>query len=193
MNGAPSDRPASGPLRVRWLGTVPYQEALALQQSLFTNGHEQHLLLLEHPHVFTYGPRTDLSVNLKVEPASVGAELVSVKRGGDVTYHGPGQLVGYPIVSVANSMGASDHVCAVQQVVVRTLRELGLTELPGCLKGFAGVWLDVDHPDPVRRCPARSRAIGVRLKRRSDDARLRAERHDRHGLPSRTHRAVWHR
>ena len=79
----------AGPLRVRWLGRVPYREALALQQAIFTNGREDHLLLLEHPHVFTHGPRADLAGNLRVEPASVGAELVGVKRGGDVTYHGP--------------------------------------------------------------------------------------------------------
>ena len=99
--------PAAEPLRVRWLGTVPYGEALALQEGLFRHGREQHLLLLEHPHVFTYGPRTDLAANLRCEPAAVGAELVAVKRGGDVTYHGPGQLVGYPILSVANSLGAT--------------------------------------------------------------------------------------
>ena len=138
---------------------MPYREALALQQSLFAHGREQHLLLLEHPHVFTYGPRTDLSVNLKVEPASVGAELVSVKRGGDVTYHGPGQLVGYPIVSVANSLGASDHVAAVQQVVVRTLHEFGLTTA-GVLAEYPGVWIDADGPNPRKIC-----AIGVRLSR----------------------------
>mgnify|MGYP003340243093 FL=1 len=92
---------AAGPLRVRWLGRVPYREALAVQTSLFTHGHENHLLLLEHPHVFTHGPRADLAANVKVDPREVDAELVSVKRGGDVTYHGPGQLVGYPIVNVA--------------------------------------------------------------------------------------------
>ncbi len=147
------------PLRVRWLGTVPYQEALALQQSLFIHGDEQHLLLLEHPHVFTYGPRTDLSTNLLADPHAVGAELVAVKRGGDVTYHGPGQLVGYPIVTVANSMGASDHVGAVQQVVVRTLHELGLTDA-GCLADYPGVWIDAQGPNPRKIC-----AIGVRLSR----------------------------
>ncbi len=149
----------SAPLRARWLGTVPYREALALQQGLFTHGREQHLLLLEHPHVFTYGPRTDLSVNLKCEPAAVGAELVAVKRGGDVTYHGPGQLVGYPIVSVANSLGASDHVCAVQQVLVRTLHDLGLTTA-GCLAEYPGVWIDPDGANPRKIA-----AIGVRLSR----------------------------
>jgi lipoyl synthase len=153
------DRSAAGALRVRWLGTVPYREALALQHSLFTHGREQHLLVLEHPHVFTYGPRTDLSANLKVEPTSVGAELVAVKRGGDVTYHGPGQLVGYPVVSVANSLGASDHVASVQQVVVRTLHELGLTTA-GVLAEYPGVWIDADGPDPRKIC-----AIGVRLSR----------------------------
>ncbi len=73
---------AAGPLRVRWLGRVPYREALALQQSMFEHGSLDHLLLLEHPHVFTHGPRADLSTNVLVEPASVGAELVPVKRGG---------------------------------------------------------------------------------------------------------------
>ena len=58
-------------LRVRWLGRVPYREALALQEGLFRHGTEQHLLLLEHPHVFTHGPRADLATNVRVEPAAV--------------------------------------------------------------------------------------------------------------------------
>jgi lipoyl synthase len=147
------------PLRVRWLGTVPYLEALAVQQSLFTHGRQQHLLLLEHPHVFTHGPRTDLARNVLVSPADVGADLVAVKRGGDVTYHGPGQLVGYPILTVGNAMGASDHVCAVQRVLVRALNELGLTSV-GCLDDFPGVWVDPDGP-----MPRKIAAIGVRLAR----------------------------
>ena len=113
-------------LHVRWLGTVPYREALALQQAMFERGAGDHLLLVEHPHVFTHGPRANLAVNLKVQPAAVAADLVSVRRGGDVTYHGPGQLVGYPIVNVPNSLGASDHVCAIQKLVVGTLSELGV-------------------------------------------------------------------
>jgi lipoic acid synthetase len=147
------------PLRVRWLGTVPYREALAVQQQLFANGTQQHLLLLEHPHVFTHGPRTDLTRNVLVDPAQVGAELVSVRRGGDVTYHGPGQLVGYPIVTVPNSLGAADHVCAVQRVLVRSLQELGLTSV-GCLPEYPGVWVDPDGPSPRKIA-----AIGVRLSR----------------------------
>jgi lipoyl synthase len=148
---------AAGPLRVRWLGRVRYREALALQTSLFEHGTADHLLLLEHPHVFTHGPRADLSTNVLVEPASVGAELVSVKRGGDVTYHGPGQLVGYPIVNVPNALGASDHVCAIQRLVVGTLEELGVADV-GCLGEYPGVWVGVNGPNPRKIC-----AIGVRL------------------------------
>ncbi|MCB0956716.1 MAG: lipoyl synthase [Acidimicrobiaceae bacterium] len=147
----------AGPLRVRWLGRVPYREALALQQALFTHGAGDHLLLLEHPHVFTHGPRADLATNLRVEPASVGAELVGVKRGGDVTYHGPGQLVGYPIVGVPNSLGAGDHVCAIQRLVVGVLQDLGVADV-GCLDDYPGVWVGVSGPNPRKIC-----AIGVRL------------------------------
>ncbi len=144
-------------LRVRWLGRVPYRDALAVQQALFQYGIGDHLLLLEHPHVFTHGPRADLAVNVLVEPASVGAELVSVKRGGDVTYHGPGQLVGYPIVNVPNAMGAADHVCAIQRVIVASLTELGVDDV-GCLDEYPGVWVEVSGPNPRKIC-----AIGVRL------------------------------
>ena len=144
-------------LRVRWLGKVPYREALAVQEALFTHGVEDHLLLLEHPHVFTHGPRADLAINVLVEPSSVGAELVSVKRGGDVTYHGPGQLIGYPIVNVSNAMGAADHVGAIQRVIVASLTELGLGDV-GCLDDYPGVWVGVSGPNPRKIC-----AIGVRL------------------------------
>ena len=147
----------SGPLRVRWLGRVPYREALALQQGLFEQGREQHLLLLEHPHVFTYGRTADLATNLLCDPAAVGAELVPVKRGGDITYHGPGQLVGYPIVDVADSLGSVAHVRAVEQLVIDTLRELGLADV-GRLAEYPGVWVEPDGANPRKIC-----AIGVRL------------------------------
>ena len=146
-------------LRVRWLGRVPYREALAVQEALFTHGVEDHLLLLEHPHVFTHGPRADLSVNVLVDPTSVGADLVGVKRGGDVTYHGPGQLVGYPIVNVSNTIGAAEHVGAIQRVIVAGLGELGLADV-GCLDDYPGVWVGVTGPNPRKIC-----AIGVRLGR----------------------------
>lgn len=144
-------------LHVRWLGRVPYREALAVQQAIFANGRNDHLLLLEHPHVFTHGPRADLATNVRVSPASVNAELVAVKRGGDVTYHGPGQLVGYPIVNVANTFGAADHVCTIQRVLVATLQELGVADV-GCLPDYPGVWVGVSSSNPRKIA-----AIGVRL------------------------------
>ena len=87
------------PLRVRWLGSVRYRDALVLQRGLRDRSPDDHLLLLEHPHVYTLGLRTD-PAHLLVDPAAVGAELERADRGGDVTYHGPGQLVGYPILSL---------------------------------------------------------------------------------------------
>ena len=144
-------------LRVRWIGRVAYREVLAVQTALFEHGHEQHLLLLEHPHVFTYGPRAELAKNLKCDPAEVGADFVSVKRGGDITYHGPGQLVGYPILNIENAIGATAHVCSVEQLVIDALTELGVKNA-GRLSGFAGVWLDADN-DRRRKISA----IGVRL------------------------------
>ena len=148
-------------LRVRWLGTVPYREALAVQQALFdapSGGSGQHLLLLEHPHVFTYGPRSDLAHNLRCDPAAVGAELVGIKRGGDITYHGPGQLVGYPIVQVPDRIGAAEHVRNVEQLVIDALATFGVSA--GRLREYPGVWVDADSSEPRKIC-----AIGVRLKR----------------------------
>ncbi len=144
-------------LRVRWIGRVAYREVLAVQTALFEHGREQHLLLLEHPHVFTYGPRAELEKNLKCDPAEVGADFVAVKRGGDITYHGPGQLVGYPILNLENAIGATAHVCSVEQLVIDALTELGVKNA-GRLSGFAGVWLDADN-DRRRKISA----IGVRL------------------------------
>ncbi|MEO7397555.1 MAG: lipoyl(octanoyl) transferase LipB, partial [Ilumatobacteraceae bacterium] len=156
----------AGPLQVRWLGRVHYPEALAVQTSLFRHGTVNHLLLLEHHHVFTHGPGADLGLNVLVDPARVGAELVSVNRGGDVTYHGPGQLVGYPILALppkhGSSAGPADtmaHVRNVEQLMIDALGELGATDA-GRLHGFPGVWLDPHGANPRKIC-----AIGVRVSR----------------------------
>jgi lipoyl synthase len=150
---------SSHQLRVRWLGRVPYREALAVQTALFDHGDQQHLLLVEHPHVFTHGRRADLATNLRVEPAAVDAELVAIDRGGDVTYHGPGQLVGYPIVTLDNSLGAAGHVGAIQQLIIDTLGALGVADV-GTLAEYPGVWVGVTGPTPRKIC-----AIGVRIAR----------------------------
>src|SRR5688500_11518593 len=148
----------SRPLRARWLGRVRYRDALALQHGLCRHGAgAQHLLLLEHPHVYTLGVRADLS-HVLVPPADVGAELVRADRGGDVTYHGPGQLTGYPIVDVPMGPNAiPDHVHAVEQVVIDALADVGL---PGAsrFEGYPGVWVGVAEGRPRKIC-----AIGIRV------------------------------
>jgi lipoic acid synthetase len=138
---------------------VPYREALAIQQALFDHGSEQHLLLLEHDHVFTYGPHADLDTNLRCDPVAVGADFVAVKRGGDITYHGPGQLVGYPIVSLPNAKGSLEHVRAVEQLLIDALAELGLPGA-GRVADYPGVWVDAAGVNPRKIA-----AIGVRLAR----------------------------
>ena len=156
MAGAGGSTPR---LRVRWLGRVPYREALAVQEALFDHGREQHLLLLEHDHVFTYGQHADLATNLRCDPAEVGADLVAVSRGGDITYHGPGQLVGYPILSIPNAKGSLRHVVTVEALLIDALAELGLPGA-GRLRGYPGVWVDAAGANPRKIA-----AIGVRLAR----------------------------
>ena len=156
----------TAPLQVRWLGRVPYREALALQNAVFETGRGNHLLLLEHPHVFTHGPSANLRDNLRCDPASVGAELVRVRRGGDITYHGPGQLVGYPLLVLPGKRGDESpadsvaYVRQVEQVVIDSLHELGL---PGAdrFEGYPGVWAGVREGRPRKIC-----AVGVRVGRR---------------------------
>jgi lipoic acid synthetase len=151
------------PLHIRWLGRVPYQDAYALQKGLFTSSRDGHLLLLEHPHVYTLGIRGDLG-NLLRPPAEVGAELVRTDRGGDVTYHGPGQLVGYPILTIPGKRGGglvdtTAYVCSVEQLVMDVLADLGLTDT-GRVPGFPGVWVAPDSDAPRKIC-----AVGVKLSR----------------------------
>ena len=154
---------ASRHLAVRWLGRVAYDEAWALQRGLHANGSRNHLLLLEHPHVVTMGPRAP-AAHLLVDPAAAGAELCRTDRGGDVTYHGPGQLVGYPILTLggprAGGLGAAAaYVESLEDLLIEVLAELGLGGA-GRLERHRGVWLD---PGGVR--PRKIAAIGVRVRR----------------------------
>lgn len=146
-------------LQTRWLGRVRYNDAQELQKALFTNTEEQYLLLLEHPSVYTLGVRTDLD-NILVDPASVGAEMIRADRGGDVTFHGPGQLVGYPILNIADEPDRTPkYVFRVEQLVIDSLCELGIENV-GRLQGYPGVWVDPLGENPRKIC-----AIGVKISR----------------------------
>ena len=165
-------------LRVRALGTVPYHEAFALQHALATEARDDYLLLLQHPHTYTLGAHAD-ERHVLVDPAQVGAVLERADRGGDVTYHGPGQLVAYPIVSVPDDPASGpSHVHRLEQIVIETLADLGL---PGArsVDEYPGVWVDAEGPDPrkiaaigvrtIRVAPGRRRTLhGVALNVSSD-------------------------
>jgi lipoic acid synthetase len=143
-------------LQVRWLGKVPYREAMALQTGIFENSGEDHALLLEHSHVFTMGVRTKPE-HVLFDANAIGADIVPVNRGGDVTYHGPGQLVGYFIQNVGGRGGLTDtakYVCALEQVIIDSLDQLGLV---GAYRerSMPGVWVN----------DRKIAAIGVRITR----------------------------
>ncbi len=149
-------------LRVRWLGSVPYHEALAIQHALF-EARDDWLLLLEHRHVYTMGPRGQMA-NVLVPSVELGADVVRTDRGGDVTYHGPGQLVGYPVLTVPGKRGGGmadtvAYVSSVEQVLIDALGDLGLSDV-GRMSEHPGVWVAPggDHPRKIA-------AVGVRLSR----------------------------
>jgi lipoic acid synthetase len=126
---------------------------------LFESRSGEHLLLLEHPHVYTLGVRAK-SEHILTDPSLVGADLERADRGGDVTYHGPGQLVGYPILTVPMGPGAIPaHVAKIEALVQAVLADLGI-QGAGHLSGFPGVWIDPEGPCPRKIC-----AIGVRVDR----------------------------
>ena len=157
-------------LRVRWLGTVPYREAWALQRGLHDRAVERtaaggvpddHLLLLEHPPTITAGRHADPD-HVLVDPRRAGFDLVDVDRGGDVTYHGPGQLVAYPLVALPGKGGGSlpdtpAWVCLLEQVLIDVVRSAGVASV-GRLPGFPGVWVEPDGPHPRKIA-----AVGVRI------------------------------
>jgi lipoic acid synthetase len=150
-------------MRIRWLGRVPYREAWDLQRALSRRSTDDYLLLLEHPPVYTLGTNGDVD-HVLVDPSSVGADLIRVDRGGDVTYHGPGQLIGYPLISVGpGPHRGPQHVARVEQVVIDALVALGLPPASvGRLPGYPGVWVGLDDGTvgPRKIC-----AIGVRTSR----------------------------
>ncbi len=144
-----------------YLGLTPYAEALTMQESLVerrkNDEADDQLLLLEHPHVITLG-RAANRANILADDAMrqrYGVELFDTGRGGDVTYHGPGQLVGYPIIKLLP--GCQDirrYVRDLQEVIIRAARDFGVESEP---RGgdFVGVWVGDE----------KLAAIGIRISR----------------------------
>ena len=154
-------------MRVRWLGRVPYDEAWALQRAISRRSAHDYLLLMEHPAVYTLGRNADPD-HVLVDPATVGADLVPVDRGGDVTFHGPGQLIGYPLITVGPGLQhGRSHVRHVEDVVIAALVSLGLDPTGvGRLPGYPGVWVGLDEEGgPGSAGPRKIAAIGVRTAR----------------------------
>ncbi len=154
-------------LRSRWLGRVRYDEALAVQRAIHARSDDDYLLLLEHPHTYTLGRRAD-PVHVLVDPTTVGAELIETDRGGDVTYHGPGQLVGYPVGELAMSAaGVRDVVAHVRRLEAALIDVLGGFGITGeRVEGRSGVWVRARGParfgsDGMEKIAA----IGVRVAR----------------------------
>lgn len=168
---------------VRSLGVVPYHEAWQLQKELAAqralNQIPDTLLLLEHPHTYTLG-RSGHAENLLLneeEWRRRGITVEWVDRGGDITYHGPGQLVGYPILKLGDAATADGrlpqadyvgYIRKLEEMIIRTVAQFGIVS--GQIKGITGVWV---QPDVASRClhcppsakltPSKIAAIGVKV------------------------------
>ena len=149
-------------IEVRRLGTVPYAEALALQRELVEERRAGRvpdlLLLLQHPRVITFGVKGDggrsnvLATSERL--AELGVELSETGRGGDVTYHGPGQIVGYPILDLKpDRCDVHRYVRDLEEVMIRVCADYGVTA--GRVKGLTGTWVGNEKIG----------AIGVRISR----------------------------
>jgi lipoyl(octanoyl) transferase len=144
---SPSQRtPERRPVAVERLGIIPYAEALELQQQLVARRRAGELpdtlLLLEHPHVITLGTsavRDNILIG-EAEERLLGIEVFDTGRGGDVTYHGPGQLVGYPIIDLKpDRCDLHAYVRDLEQVLIDALASFGIRA--GRKKGLTGAWV----------------------------------------------------
>lgn len=144
--------------RIAGLGAdaVDYLAAWELQRDVHAAvvaGGADTVLLLEHPAVFTAGKRTHASDR----PLDPGAPVIDVDRGGRITFHGPGQLVGYPIVRLPGHVRPVDYVRRVEEALILACRDLGVTTAR--VPGRSGVWLQADARGPERKVAA----IGIRV------------------------------
>ena len=152
-----SIRSSSAPIVVRQLATVEYGDAWQLQRDLAdarVAGGADTLLLLEHPPVYTAGKRTEPH-----ERPVDGTPVVDTDRGGKITWHGPGQLVGYPVIGMAEPLDVVNYVRRVEESLIDVCGDYGLDT--GRIEGRSGVWLPADAARPARKIAA----IGVRVAR----------------------------
>ena len=175
--------PEITPCKVMDLGLTDYEEAWKLQgeiaESIAEGDHPACLMLVEHPPTYTFGRRGDLK-NLLWNDEELQERGISthwVDRGGDVTYHGPGQLIGYPLLSLGKPIDEGSHIPSADYVgYIRKLEEcliLALMKLgvvAGQIPGLTGVWLQPDLASRCPRCkpedrlkPAKIAAIGVKV------------------------------
>ena len=152
---------------IKHLGRTEYSEAWEIQKRLFEEllrqkregaPEEQYVLFVEHPHVYTLG-KSGHESNLLVNEQflkQIGATYFHTDRGGDVTYHGLGQLVGYPILDLEHiGVSLRDYIWSIEESIIRTVAEYGITA--DRLEGATGVWLDPHSPRARKIC-----AIGVK-------------------------------
>ncbi|MDP9173884.1 MAG: lipoyl(octanoyl) transferase LipB [Planctomycetota bacterium] len=146
------------------LGQMPYRQAWALQEETHARvvaGEPETLLIVEHPSVITLGRRPESVRNLLAsvkELTKAGIELVHSDRGGDITYHGPGQIVAYPIIRLADhNLSVSGYVHRLEAIVIAHLAELGIKAAAD--PQAVGIWVD-DKGAQSKIC-----AIGVRVKK----------------------------
>jgi lipoyl(octanoyl) transferase len=154
---AASIRSATSPIDVTRLGTVDYQAAWQLQRELAdarVAGGPDTLLLLEHPSVYTAGRRT-----LPEERPVDDTPVVDTDRGGKITWHGPGQLVGYPIIGLAEPLDVVNFVRRLEESMIKVCAGLGLET--GRVEGRSGVWVPRDGRRPARKIGA----VGIRVSR----------------------------
>jgi lipoyl(octanoyl) transferase len=154
---AASIRSATSPIDVRRLGTIDYRSAWHLQRELAdarVAGGPDTLLLLQHPPVYTAGKRT-----LPEERPLDGTPVVDTDRGGKITWHGPGQLVGYPIIGLAEPLDVVNFVRRLEESMIKVCAALGLET--GRVDGRSGVWVPADGIRPARKVGA----IGIRVSR----------------------------
>ena len=148
------------------LGSVDYRAAWEVQReahAAVAGGAPETVLLLEHPPVFTCGKRTAPDER-PLDPG--GAEVIDVDRGGKITFHGPGQLVGYPIVRLPDHVLVVDYVRRVEEALIGVCRDLGVTTAR--VPGRSGVWLRADPSTGSGQAPRPERkiaAIGIRVAR----------------------------